>query len=126
LRVKVRPVLPKEKPIPPSAFSPIQTFTTLSAKIGYLSQEGAFELYPNPTSGLLQLRFYSPQSQILHLKLADLLGNAPWGFTFQALPGENEQSITLPPQLSAGVYLLLLQKEGQERYIQRFKVNLIR
>jgi hypothetical protein len=109
-----------------SAFSPIQTFTTLGAKIGYLSQEGAFELYPNPTSGLLQLRFYSPQSQILHLKLADLLGNAPWGFTFQALPGENEQSITLPPQLSAGVYLLLLQKEGQERYIQRFKVNLIR
>jgi hypothetical protein len=122
LRVKVRPVLPKEKPIPPSAFSPIQTFTTLSAKIGYLSQEGAFELYPNPTSGLLQLRFYSPQSQTLHLELADLLGNALWGFTFEALPGENEQEYNASAGAFRGLLFYCYKKEAKERsaYTQRF------
>lgn len=109
-----------------SGFSQVQTFTTLSAKINYVNEERSFQLYPNPTSGFLRLRFYGVQNETLNLQLADPVGNTLWRSTFEAFPGENEQSITLPPHLSTGVYFLLLQKEGEERYIQRFKVQLMR
>ncbi len=73
------------------------------------------KIYPNPTKGILKIRYNSPDNRKITIKLYDLCGRLVYK---QNIPksniGMNELLIT-PKNLSAGVYFVRLESEGYER-----------
>ncbi|MCS6904963.1 MAG: fibronectin type III domain-containing protein [Bacteroidia bacterium] len=109
----------------PSDFSSRQVFTTLNPK-NFDSFIHSFEIYPNPTSGLLQVYFVSEVEETLYLELVDLLGNRIHSYVLKALAGKNLQTLHLPEHLANGIYFLLFQRLDEAKELQRFKIQLVR
>lgn len=81
-----------------------------------LPEEWEINVYPNPTTDWLEVRF--PETETLFLKLFDIQGRllADWG----GISGEATLDVELYPE---GVYLLQLQAEdGRQRTVKVLKV----
>ncbi|KPJ73785.1 hypothetical protein AMJ52_03230, partial [candidate division TA06 bacterium DG_78] len=76
----------------------------------------AFEgLHPNPTKGILNIRFNSPDERNVVMKMYDVVGRfVEKIFDGKALIGMNEVIIS-PRNLAAGVYFVKLKAEGYEK-----------
>jgi hypothetical protein len=80
-------------------------------------------MYPNPTKGVLKIRFNSPDERRVTVKLYDVVGRlAKKIFAGKAKVGMNEFLI-MSEGLSAGVYFVRVEAE---KYIRTEKVVLLR
>ncbi len=80
-------------------------------------------VYPNPTKGVLKIKFNSPDERKVTIKMYDVVGRlAETIFDGKAKIGMNEFLI-MPKELSVGVYFVRLKTEG---YTKTEKVILFR
>lgn len=69
--------------------------------------ESPVQLYPNPTSGLLNLALFSDGDDELSIRLVDLKGRELWpAASFPVAAGRNVFSLKLGADLVDGIYLL--------------------
>ena len=72
-------------------------------------------MYPNPTKGILKIRFNSPDERKVTVKMYDVVGRlAETIFDGKAKIGMNEFLI-MPKDLAAGVYFVRLETSGYEK-----------
>ena len=72
-------------------------------------------MYPNPTKGMLKIRFNSPDERKVTVKMYDVVGRlAETIFNGKAKIGMNEFLI-VPKDLAAGVYFIRLETSGYEK-----------
>ncbi len=72
-------------------------------------------MYPNPTKGMLKIRFNSPDERKVTVKMYDVVGRlAETIFDGKAKIGMNEFLI-MPKDLAAGVYFIRLETSGYEK-----------
>jgi len=73
------------------------------------------KLYPNPTKGVLRIKFNSPDSRKITIKLYDATGRLVHEESLlKSRIGTNEV-VMKPEELSAGVYFLRLESEGYSK-----------
>jgi PKD repeat protein len=80
----------------------------LRSVTNWTSQETlpTIRLHPNPTTGNLTIAFFSEQQSVFHLKLKDLTGKDVFENRLEALPGDNSFELSLPMQLTSGLYFV--------------------
>jgi len=72
-------------------------------------------LYPNPTKGMLKIKFSSPDERKVSVKMYDVVGSVvKTVFNGKAKFGLNEFLI-MPEDLAAGVYFVRLETQGYEK-----------
>lgn len=72
-------------------------------------------MYPNPTKGILKIRFNSADERKVTVKMYDVVGRlAETIFNGKAKIGMNEFLI-VPKDLAAGVYFIRLETSGYEK-----------
>ncbi|GJM33549.1 MAG: hypothetical protein DHS20C18_25500 [Saprospiraceae bacterium] len=79
-------------------------------------QEGDIRLFPNPTTGMLTLRFDGPTSKACQLQVLDL-----WGRTVNRAtmaPGQHEHSVSME-NLPTGIYFIKVWKEGVSIWVEK-------
>lgn len=84
------------------------------------------EVYPNPTSGALNLEYHLDHAATVGISLYTPLGQEITQFPAAAgrhAGGDHEVRLQLPQQLPSGLYLVKLEIDGAQ---QMFRVNLIR
>jgi len=90
-------------------------------KIEKANDEITFTLFPNPTSGNLNIRFDEIPEQDVFVKIFNLQG--------QLVKSTNFQNVTFPvlnfnlENLVAGTYMLAVQMEGKKTYTQPFFIE---
>ena len=81
-------------------------------------------LYPNPTSGILNFKFYSPEKADMQIEILDLTGRTVYSKSTAILPGDNFNVIPLHAlNVSAGSYFLKLSKSGNKPSFFPFVVD---
>jgi hypothetical protein len=73
--------------------------------------ELVFRVFPNPTSGNLELEYYQESQENMRLSLLDLLGRKLWETEFLAAPGDINKAVQLEG-IASGTYFLQLRSEG--------------
>ncbi len=72
-------------------------------------------VYPNPTKGTIKIRFNSPDTRKVSIKIFDACGRLLYGEqTGKSRIGKNEVCIR-PKALASGVYFVLLQTDGYHK-----------
>lgn len=94
--------------VPPTDVS---TSAELASTVG-------IEVYPNPTSGTLQVRFPQTLSKEKQIQLFSLDGKSLRTWGSQAF----EETLSLEG-ITPGVYLLLIESDQDKRYFQRIMLN---
>lgn len=89
----------------------VVSFGSLSTKS--LSNITAVDVYPNPTSGLVTLRFASNQSTQYNLVVHNTLGKEMLKQTIGTTIGRNEIPLSLD-ELSQGIYVVVLRNASKE------------
>jgi hypothetical protein len=74
-------------------------------------QIASITLSPNPSTGVFTINAYLLDAHTINLKIVDITGTTVWNQSFEPLSGEN--TIDAQPQLSNGIYILLLEQNGQ-------------
>lgn len=80
------------------------------------------QLYPNPTSGLLNISFENAETGRVTLEVANLLGQKTFTKTIEATGGTNLVQLPLN-NLAPGVYLLTLQSEQTKFAVKKFVIE---
>ena len=79
------------------------------------------QVYPNPTSGLLQIRFVTPEKEQLDLVVTDILGQKVYGEQLKDIRGSYTHTLDMT-DYPKGVYFLQLTAQGtgitQRVYVQ--------
>ena len=83
-----------------------------------LASTVGIEVYPNPTSGSLQVRFPQTLSKEKQIQLFSLDGKSLRTWSSQAF----EETLSLQG-ITPGVYLLLIESDQDKRYFQRILLN---
>jgi hypothetical protein len=73
-----------------------------------------FTVYPNPTDGMLQVRFNSTSSQAIDVRIMNMLGQQLMGDSMNNFSGAFQKSYDLS-SLSSGVYLFQIVTEKGSR-----------
>lgn len=95
--------------------SMVSTFGFTPNGTSYLEGDQSVQVYPNPFSEQIQLRFGQPLAAGMQLRLLDISGRLL--YTDQAATGDVHKTLR-GDLLSPGVYLLEMRYKGQ-RYVQR-------
>ncbi len=80
-------------------------------------------IYPNPSSGLLNLQLAAPGNQATHVALFTMAGKKVFEATYYLSGGLNSLEVQLPETLSAETYILSIDN-GAEKHQQ--KINLFK
>ena len=72
-----------------------------------------FNVYPNPTSGKLNINFTASQKETYVLRIVDMLGNVVFSGVNVAEQGFNTQEIDLG-SVAKGMYMLTIEVDGVE------------
>ncbi|MGB3076184.1 MAG: aryl-sulfate sulfotransferase, partial [Chitinophagales bacterium] len=92
-----------------SAYSGVDTFTTLSTMTEFISGEQfSIAMYPNPATDKLIVSFGMNQSVQVTLSLTNILGEISLEESFMSVKGTNFNTIDLH-QLPSGIYVVTLQ-----------------
>lgn len=81
-----------------------------------------FSLSPNPSTGILQLRFASPNSENLQIQVTNALGEPLYQQQLFMVTGDNQVELSLE-KLPAGLYFLLLQNERGKKMSRKFFIQ---
>lgn len=73
-----------------------------------------FELYPNPNSGILNIRYEANDTQDLHLYMTDMLGKRVYDETVADFNGSYEKQMNVD-HLPKGVYLFVVENDQQKK-----------
>ncbi len=73
-----------------------------------------FTLYPNPLVEEIHLRWWSKSSRAVNLNFFDLTGRKIWQSNWQAKPGWNEWTLTVP-NLPSGIYFYRFETDSQHQ-----------
>ena len=95
-----------------------------NAVTGNVPNKLFYQLYPNPTSGEINLQYSSQQPDILEYTITDIMGKRIQSNGTHVFAGTNHLNINLS-SLPEGVYLLnAFSKKGQQRMSERIvKIN---
>ena len=74
-------------------------------------------VYPNPTSGMLNLNFESMSDAKVSIRLFDITGNVVWFTEQNAFEGINERTYDLS-QLAKGVYMMRISLDKSEQIVR--------
>jgi hypothetical protein len=104
-------------------YSSIQTFTVGQPRLASLNANDGllFNLYPNPTNGLVTIEFASSENETIILNVTDLTGKTVYSRSFASQKGSNRLSLDLTT-LETGVYLTNLTK--QSGLVERVRIVL--
>jgi hypothetical protein len=94
-------------------YSAIQTFTLGTPRLASLNANDGllFNLYPNPTNGLVTIEFASSENETIILNVTDLTGKMVYNRSFASQKGSNRLSLDLT-DLETGVYLTTLSNQA--------------
>jgi hypothetical protein len=94
-----------------SGFSASQTFTTLARLEAGESDNfnSSFDVFPNPTDGILNICFSSDNNNAFNLSLIDVTGRIVINENHNAAIGNNQYQLNLA-SIAKGVYILMMQK----------------
>ena len=94
-----------------SAWSPVQTFTTLAHRIDGepISENSNFSIIPNPASYQATILFSSDNEVPYTISLIDITGKVTFNACNTAVIGDNQYMMDVS-QVAKGIYIVLLQK----------------
>lgn len=94
-------------------YSAIETFTVGQQRLAAdnANDELVFNLYPNPTNGLVTIEFASEENESVMLNVSDLTGKTVYSRSFALQKGLNKLSLNLT-DLETGVYLTTLSNQA--------------
>jgi hypothetical protein len=108
--------------VQPSVFTEVEGAAEVNEIISVRESEmvEVMEVYPNPTNGMLNIRFATSKSGTTQVQILNVLGEEVLDFSFGNLPaGEHIKQVDLE-SLSGGVYLLNIINGGE---YSTFRVN---
>ncbi|MEO0216688.1 MAG: T9SS type A sorting domain-containing protein, partial [candidate division WOR-3 bacterium] len=73
------------------------------------------EIYPNPTKGMIRLRFNSPDERKITIQLYDVCGRLVYKEDIAKSNIAMNELLITPKNLSAGIYFVQLEAEGCKR-----------
>ena len=79
-------------------------------------------VYPNPTSGNLNVSFGSSANEKYIFKVMDVLGNILINESYTSQDGDNTEQLNLN-HIAGGIYFLRVEKEGKEIKTMRIIVQ---
>ncbi len=83
---------------------------------GLISKTFSFErIFPNPTKGLLRIRFNSPDERPITIKLYDVLGRLVDKQKLKKAKIGNNEVLLVPKDLSSGVYFMNLEADNYQK-----------
>ena len=94
-----------------SGFSPQICFNTprlADEKSG--DSQSAFDVYPNPTNGQINISFYSDDESNFTIKLYDVIGRLVINESHESSIGNNQLQMNIA-DIAKGVYILIFQKD---------------
>ncbi len=101
-----------------SDYTSTDTFTTASLRLSNTEPISAFEVYPNPTMGLLSIRYTTRADAKVTVTVFDMSGNQFMQENFQAEPGTTVKSMDCSG-LPGGLYFVEMET-GTEKLFQKF------
>ena len=112
---------PAINPFSPSFYNSAVALTTnllCSSTVGIptLTSATSFDVYPNPSNGILITRFTAVQSGQAKIEISNMLGENVWNHLFPVRAGENELDIRTKPEMK-GMYVLTI--NYQEKLIRK-------
>ncbi len=101
--------------------------TTIQVSITTVSNDKPNEIadltvYPNPFADKLNIRFYSNSTDVLTLKMYDVVGKLVMEKSINPVVGENQVEWTLS-NISKGAYQLFIEQKGTFQTVRLVKVN---
>lgn len=97
------------------------SFTMGTSGVNKLLTENNINIYPNPTQGLVYVKFNADKQTSMKIKVTNLLGEALIVEDYTAHQGINTHSINME-KFGVGVYLIQMQS-GHEVFTQRVLIN---
>ncbi|TAH40957.1 MAG: T9SS type A sorting domain-containing protein, partial [Bacteroidetes bacterium] len=103
------------------------TRITVAVNLGCRTADGSISkdnlsAYPNPTSGLLTVKFEASQSAKYSLKVTDILGNVMLNNIIDAAEGSNMQELNLS-HVAKGIYFLSIESSDEKAQTLRIVVE---
>ncbi|MFA8300183.1 MAG: GEVED domain-containing protein [Hyphomicrobiales bacterium] len=71
-----------------------------------------FDLYPNPSEGAINMKYYSPENQNVKFAIYNVYGMMVWSHEKEIMSGINET--TLLPELASGTYYIIVKLNDKE------------
>ncbi|MBA3647603.1 MAG: aryl-sulfate sulfotransferase [Chitinophagales bacterium] len=101
-----------------SPWTASKKFTTLPAKESLLSQaETTFDLYPNPSNGIVHLTIDAPRSEQVTFTIYDLSGKGVISSSQQLIQGEQQLDLNLT-SLPKGIYFAELKSTVTKKIVK--------
>jgi endoglucanase len=87
----------------------------LGEELSAENTENEIRLYPNPTSGSINLEFYSNTEQSVSILMYNMMGTEINKMERQAVQGINKINIPLGSSVKQGMYLMQVWKDGEQK-----------
>jgi hypothetical protein len=85
-----------------------------------ISKPGSIQLFPNPVSDILHIRFNDARTGLCLIEIIDILGNEIEKLNVECQSGANNLTISTA-DLATGLYLLRIQNNDQTESIKFYK-----